>query len=469
MLDYLLKGGTIVSASEMYEGNLGIKDGKTVAILGKESHMEASQIVDITGKIVIPGVIDIHTHCKTLYSPMADSLEQVSISGAYGGVTTFFVYIGLSKNIDKKAKGTDYKVIEVEGLKLDEYYEPIIEGGKRSSVLDFGIHCVLAANEGIIRQIPDGGKTGITNWKVVLGYHPSRGLTIDDRLLMMVMENVAKSNGLALFHCENGYLVGYLEDKYVDRGEYDADHFLEARPNLLEAESIYRISVLSKLTGYPFYVVHLSTQEGLKNVVQAKSAGIEVTAETCPQYLLLTDEDTRRQGALVKAAPPLRRAQDVNALWEGIRQGQIETVGSDHAAFDRDTQKLAAPNFLAVPFGMPGIETLLPLMYSEGVVKKRITLGQMVQVLCSNPAKKLGLYPRKGSISMGADADLVVIDPMVEWEIKGKDLHSNAHYTPYEGWKVTGKPVMSFVRGHVLLKNGALQQKPGFGDYLRQS
>ena len=361
MFDYLLTNGKIATPSDVFEGDIGITDGKIVSILDKGSRLKASKVVNLDGKIVIPGVIDIHTHCKTLYSPIADSLEQVSISGAYGGVTTFFVYIGISKDVNKKAKGTAYKVIDVTGVKLDDYYMPIIESEKRSSVLDFGIHCVLAADEGIINQIPDGRKIGINSWKVILGYHPNRGWTIDDRLLMMMLENVSKSNDLALFHCENGHLIGYLEDKYVDKGLYDADHFLEARPNLLEAESVYRVSVLSKLADCPVYIVHLSTAEGLENIIQAKSKGIDVTAETCPQYLLLTEEDTRKQGALVKAAPPLRTAQDTEALWQGIKKGYIETVGSDHAAFDLDSQKLSAPNFLAVPFGMPGIETLLPL------------------------------------------------------------------------------------------------------------
>jgi dihydropyrimidinase len=467
MFDYLLVGGKVATGLDVYEGNIGIKDGKIAAMMDKEVKENASQKIDVTGSIVIPGAFDIHTHCKTPYSPVADSLQQNSISGAYGGITTFFAFIGLSKGT-KDVPGTTYKVVDVAGLKLDEYYPPIIEEGKLSSVLDFGLHCVLAADEDVIRQIPTGSKVGITSWKMVLGYHPSRGWAIDDRMLMMVMENIASSKGLAMFHCENGYVVGYLEDKFAAEGKYDAEHFLEARPNILEAENVYRISVLSKMTGCPFYVVHLSTKEGLDNVIRAKSEGIDVVAETCPQYLLLTDEDTRKQGALVKIAPPLRSAEDAKALWQGIRQGFIETVGSDHAAFDINSQKLAAPNFLAVPFGLPGIETMLPLMYSEGVAKERITLNQLVQVLCTNPAKKLGLYPRKGSISLGADADLVVIDPKVKWEIRAKDLHSNAHYTPYEGWQVAGKPVMSFLRGKILLKDGQLHQKPGFGLYIHR-
>lgn len=467
MLDYLLKGGLIANASDVYEGSIGVKNGKIAATLGKDTEEKASEVIPLQGKIVMPGAIDIHTHVKTSYSPLVDDLKQVSIEGAYGGITTFFIHLGLSKGM-KEVKGTPYKAIDTEGVKLEEFFKPIIEEGRRNSVIDFGMHCVLAADEGVIRQIPDGPKVGITSWKMTLGYNPSRGWTIDDRKLMIILENIAATKGLAMFHCENGYVIGYLEDKLVAEGRYDADHFLEARPGILEAETIYRISVFSRMTGCPFYVVHLSSKEGEETITTARMMGTEITVETCPQYLLLTDEDNLKQRGVLKVAPPLRTKEDTEALWKALSAGRIDTIGSDHAGFDRDSQKLAAPNFLAVPFGIPGIETMLPLMFSEGVAKGRITLSRLVQVLSTNPAKKLGLYPRKGSFAVGADADLVVIDPNVNWEIKATELHSNARFTGYEGWQVKGKPVMSMLRGNMLLRDGRLQGQPGCGLYIHR-
>ncbi len=195
--------------------------------------------------------------------------------------------------------------------------------------------------------------------------------------------------------------------------------------------------------------------------------GRQITAETCPQYLLLTYQDVAKGGEEpYTVAPALRTTADTSALWQGIRQGVIETVGSDHVGLDRDALRLMSAGGYFVPRGIPGIETMLPLLYSEGVVKGRITLTQMVRVLCENPARKFGLYPRKGVISIGADADLVVIDPTIKWQIRAEELHSLAGRTPYEGWPVTGKAIISLLRGKTLLKDGRLHQPPGFGRHI---
>ncbi|MCX8125934.1 MAG: amidohydrolase family protein, partial [Dehalococcoidia bacterium] len=246
------------------------------------------------------------------------------------------------------------------------------------------------------------------------------------------------------------------EDRLYREGKYDVDHFLESRPGISEAETIRRTAALCHQTRCPMYIVHLSSKEGLEEVKRLRDNGWDVTVETCPQYLLLTDDDTRRQKALLKMAPPLRTQADNQALWDGIKQGYIDIVASDHAPWEM-SKKLQARDFMEVPFGAPGVETLLPLMYSEGVAKGHITVSRLAQLMCENPARRFGIYPKKGSLGIGADADLTIIDPGVKWTIRGQHLHSRAGYTGYEGWQVTGRPVISLRRGEILLHEAAVQ------------
>jgi dihydropyrimidinase len=238
---------------------------------------------------------------------------------------------------------------------------------------------------------------------------------------------------------------------------------------MIEAEAVYRIIALSSITRCPLYIVHNSAKESVKLIREFKLQGQDITAETCPQYLLLSNDDLVKQGPKCKIAPPLRTVDDQHALWQGIQQGFIDTIGSDHAAVNRETAEKEGWDFRKQPFGIPGIETILPLLYSEGVVKGRITLNKLVEILSANSARRFGIYPQKGTISIGSDADLVLIDPSIEWEIKASELHSKANYTPYQGWKIKGKPVLSLLRGEILLKDGKVHQRPGFGRYLARS
>lgn len=451
MLDLIVKNGKLVAESGVYTGDIGIKDGKIAAIVSGELNLESAHSIDATGKLVMPGFIDVHVHDRTQVAglTMVDKPPEIARCGAYGGITTLIFYVGARWGDKPPA----------------DFFAPIIEEADKSSVVDFGIHCVLFPDAKVIRQVPEVVRLGISSFKMILGYHPSRGWVLDDGLLMLTMETIGASGGLAMFHCENGYLIGYLEDKFVASGKYTAKTFLEARPNLVEAQSVYTILCLARMTDCPSYIVHLSAREGLEHIIKARMEGVNVTAETCPQYLLLTDEEMHRQGVLPKMAPPIRYAADTEAMWRGIQQGHIEVVASDHASFST-AQKLSAPDFRSVPFGIPGIETIVPLIYSEGVVRGRLSLPQMAKLLAENPAKRFGLYPRKGAIRIGADADLVLIDPDIEWEIDIKNLHYKTGFTPYQGWKVKGKPVLSLLRGEVLLKDGELHREAGYGTFL---
>jgi len=468
MFDLVLTGGTVITGAESQEATIAVKDGRIASILPRLAKPEANVTVDISGKLAIPGAIDAHVHVRTIYNPAADTIRTASVAAAYGGITSFFIFIGVSKGT-KAVPGTVYRTIDATGIQVEEYFEPIIHEGQHSSVIDFGIHCMLPPDSSFVEQIPRAVRMGITTFKIMQGYHPTRGWTIDDYLLMSVLDKIAGCGGTAMFHCENGNVIGYLEEKLLQDKQYDAAHFLKSRPNVLEAETLYRMGILCHTSGCPMYVVHLSTREGLDNLERLRKLGWNLSAETCPQYLILTDDDLQRQGALLKMAPPLRTIADQEALWDGIRHGSIEVVASDHAPWEKDSQKLATPDFNAAPFGAPGVETVLPLLYSEGVVKGRITVNQLVQLLCENPAKKCGVWPRKGSFNMGADADITVVDPDMKWTITANELHSSAGYTGYEGKKVIGKPVMSFVRGIPVLRDGQVRATPGEVRYLSRT
>lgn len=465
MYDTLVINGETVTEAGPIKANVAIKDGRVAGLLAHGVKPEAAQVIDAQGKLVFPGIIDAHVHLRTAHSLNADTMESGSIAGAFGGVTTFLSFVAPVRAKGAGAESAIYPELETDGVDVEAFFNNVIEEGNRISVIDFGLHCTIFPNPDVVRQVEILTGMGITSFKLMMAYG-RRGWVSSDEALSLAMKTIAGRNGLAMVHAENDGLIRYLEDHYKAQGSYDAENFLNSRPNWAEAEAVYRAACLARVLDCPLYVVHLSTKEGLEKIVEARASGLGVWTETCPQYLLLSNADTIRLRGLVKIAPPLRTVEDNQALWQGLRQGLIGIVSTDHAAFHWEKQKLAARSFAEVPFGAPGIETLLPLLYSEGVVKGRISLTQMVNLLATNPARQFGLYPQKGTIQIGADADMVIFDPQVDWEITSDGLHSAAGYSAFEGWRVKGKPVLSLLRGEILLKDGKLQRSPGYGRYL---
>jgi dihydropyrimidinase len=415
----------------------------------------------------MPGVIDAHVHCRTSYSPAADTIHDASVSAAFGGVTSFFLHIGPSKGT-RPVPGTVYRVVDASGMVAKDYFEKIIREGEDTSLIDFGIHCMLPPDESFTSQVPDMVEMGISSFKLMLGYHPARGWTVDDFLLMKVLDLIGKSGGMAMFHCENGNAIGFLEDRLMASGIYDPAHFLSSRPSILESETINRMATLCELASCPMYVVHLSSAIGLSTLLEARRRGTDITAETCPQYLLLSESDTVGQGVRCKMAPPLRTIADNNALWQALASGDIEIAASDHAPWELHTQKLSAGDFASAPFGAPGVETILPILFSEGVNRGRLSLTRLAEILCANPARKLGIYPQKGAISKGSDADLVIIDPDRRWNLDETGLHSKAGYSAFNRWPLTGKPVATVVKGKIVVEEGILKNPNPIGRFLKR-
>lgn len=469
MLDLVVSGGHVVSGLGVQKTDLGIKNGKIAVISGWDSNLESVQTIDVRGKIVIPGVIDAHLHFTTPQADTADTAETASIAGAYGGVTTYLAFLHPAVRVSRRTMGSraPYWAFKMSEKPLDELLWSYIQEVESTSVLDFGAHMYIFPEPTLISQIPLAIKVGINSFKLLLNSTPKRGMLLDDYLVMSVLDTAANNDGMTMIHAESGYVVMYLGDKFAAQGKYTPENYLKLRPSLIEVEAVQRLITLAEITNCPLYVVHLNTKEGLENAIRAKSKGRNVTVETCPHYLLLTHEDMLEKPLLRKFTPPLRPSDDVDALWLGLKQGFIEVVASDHDALLRPKAGIGkALDFHEMPSHFTSTEELLPLLYSEGVRKGRIDLPCMVRLLCENPAKIFGLYPKKGSVSIGADADLVVIDPKIEWTLTAEEIHSKAGYTVYEGRKVVGKPIMSLLRGEILLKDGVLHQQPGFGRYI---
>ena len=302
---------------------------------------------------------------------------------------------------------------------------------------------------------------GIRTFKFFTTY-VKQGWTTDDYQLTKAMDILAANGCMAMVHPENGGAIDYLEDKYLTGPDASAAHFNISRPAALEEEATFRALRLAEITNCPLYVVHVTTARSLRHIEHARASGQMVHAETCVQYLNLTQDILNEYGALAKIGPPIRTAEDREALWIGLRDNILQAVSSDHAPKIKDP----SIEFLEQSFGSPQVETVMPLTYDEGINKGRISLERLVQVLSENPARIFGLYPKKGAIAVGSDADIIVFDPKREFTINKENQHTNAGYTLYAGRSVLGWPEMTFQRGKPVLRDGEIVAEPGQGQFL---
>jgi dihydropyrimidinase len=414
----IVTGGRLVDATNVIPGDLCIRDGKIEAVVREARPGPGTRVVDARGCYVLPGILDAHVH--PVY---ADNLETLSLGAAHGGVTTLLHFVGSGKFAAWGAKPE---------WSLEDSIRHFQEEGERTSYLDFGFHAALAQADDYRRSVPGAVGLGVASFKMFMAYR-SRGMMLTDDQLLDAMETIAAAGALAMVHAENGSAIDHLEQKLIAAGRTGPEHYLESRPSLLEAEATARAVVLARIAACPLYVVHVSCREALAVTTRAKAEGQRVFAETCPHYLVLTDDEVRRQGPGAKIGPPLRTRADVDALWGYARDGAVDTVASDHGAHPPEAKRRGADNIFAAAFGVPGTETLLPITYHYGVQEGRIPITRLVDLLAERPAKIFGLYPRKGTWQVGADADLVVLDPAGSVTVTAGSQHSNAGYTPYEG------------------------------------
>ena len=441
MSDCVVRCGRVVTPEGVRIADIAIGDGKISAV-GRDLDLQSNRTIDATGLRLFPGIIDAHTHPVYL-----DDLISLPVTAAYGGVTTaiHFAY----------AKPGD-------GL-MDTIHR-FREEGEAGSVLDFALHGGLFDPANQSHEIPQAIEAGVTSHKMFMTY-AKLGWMTDDYQLMRTMDILGRAGGMAMVHAENGLATDYLQDKTNEAGEDPKDVFVLTRPAILEAEALHRAIAMAQVGGCPLYIPHMTAQLGILEVARAKALGYRVYAETCPQYLTLTEQALLDQGALVKIGPPLRAESDRVALWQALGDGTIDTIASDHAA----KAKVRDDDFFTAPYGTPQAETMLPLAYHGGVNGGWISLVRLAQVMCENPARIFGLYPQKGTIQPGSDADLVLFDPSIEVQIANETQHSNATYTAYEGMTVLGAPILSMQRGEILLEKGEIRARSGRGRFLKTS
>jgi dihydropyrimidinase len=434
----LIRDGRVVTAAGVGVADIAISGGR-IERIGRELEFEADREIDASGLLVLPGVVDVHTHPVYL-----DDLTSLPVTAAHGGVTTVIHYAYARPG---------------EGL-MDTLHR-FRDESLASSVLDFALHGGLFDPAHQSHEIPEAFDFGVTSHKMFMTY-AKLGWMTDDYQLMRTLDILGCVGGMGMVHAENGLATDYLQDKTNDAGEDPLDVFVTTRPAILEAEAIHRAIAMAQVAGCPLYIPHMTARLGIAEVARARAMGYRVYAETCPQYLTLTEDALKRQGPLVKIGPPLRSESDRVSLWHGLASGVLDTIASDHAA----KAKTRNDDFFAAPYGSPQVETMLALSYDGGVNGGWLSLSRLVQVMCENPARIFGLYPRKGTIAEGSDADLVLFDPNAVWTVEHANQHSRASYTAYEGREVLGRPILTMGRGEVLVEDGRLLAGPGRAEFL---
>lgn len=451
MSSLLIKNGVIVTAHEAYQADIFV-DGEIIRTIGKNLTVNADRVIDADRRYVFPGGIDVHTHMELPFmsTESSDDFYSGTRAGLFGGTTTIIDF-----------------AIQTQGDTLTAAYQQWREKAKKS-VGDYAFHvAVTDFNNNTRLEIKDLILNhGVTSFKTFMAYKGA--LMVDDRQIFELMEETAKYGAMVTAHCENGDVIDALVKRAIERGESAPKYHALTRPPIAEAEATSRFIDLAYAGDYPCYIVHMTCKEALDRVRRVQERNQKVLVETCVQYLLLDDSlyDQGFNGAKYVMSPPLRTKADQDALWSGLRQNLVHTVATDHCPFCMEQKKMGEHAFNKIPNGAPGIEHRVPLMFSEGVVKNRISLNKFVEVTSTMPAKIFGLYPKKGAIAVGSDADLVVFDPSNEYVLSAKTHTMNCDYSAYEGFNVKGHVDMTILRGSVVVEDNVASVERGFGAYV---
>jgi dihydropyrimidinase len=454
-MSVLIKGGTVVTATGTTTADV-LVEGETVsALLAPGTAGEADTVIDATGKYVLPGGIDVHTHLEMPFGGTfsADDFETGTRAAAWGGTTSVIDFAVQPKGESLLAT-------------LDNWHAKA--DGK--TAIDYGFHMIVSdVNEQTLKEMDACVDAGVNSFKMFMAY-PGVFYATDGEILQ-AMHKAADNGGMIMMHAENGIAIDQLVVRALGRGQTDPVHHGLTRPAELEGEATSRAITLAKVTGAPLYIVHLSSTPALDAVTAARDTGQNVFAETCPQYLFLSLDDLARpdfEGAKYVCSPPLRPIEHQAALWRGLRGNDLSIVSTDHCPFCFVGQKeLGRGDFSKIPNGMPGIEHRMDLMY-QGVLAGHLPLTRFVEVTSTTPARMFGLYPRKGTVAPGSDADIVVYDPSASQTLSVQTHHMNVDYSAYEGMEITGKVSTVLSRGRVIIDGGEYHGSAGHGRFLER-
>jgi dihydropyrimidinase len=455
MFDLVVRNGLVVTSEASVHADVAVTGERIAAIGDPGSFPTARREVNAAGKLVLPGLIDTHVHMAHPFrgQPSDDDFYTGTVAAAHGGTTSV---IEFAIQWDKSQRLPE--VIAARKAKAEQ-----------DVVVDFSFHGTpTKPGADTIASVAECVKLGVTSFKVYMVYR-NQGRMADDALLLALIEEMKAQDGLMMVHAENCAICEANEEAYVAAGKTEARYFPLAKGNLVEGEAIHRALYLNRMVEGRLFIAHLSTREGLASLREARGRGELAFAETCPQYLALTDGVySRPDGINFLCSPPVRSPADVDAMWRGVAEGVISVVNSDHCGFGLKMKALGNGDFSQTPNGMPGVETRLPVVYTEGVLKGRISLNRMVDVLSTSQAKLFGLYPRKGALLPGSDADIAIVDPEAERVITAAALHGATDWTPFEGLRARGFATATILRGKVIVENGALAASRGSGKFLQR-
>jgi dihydropyrimidinase len=452
----LIKGGTIVTATDQYVGDV-LVEGEKIALVGTKIDVQADRVIDATGKYVIPGGIDVHTHMEMPFggSQSVDSFETGTQAAAFGGTTCIVDF-----------------AIQERGNSLRQAWETWMGKAEGKACIDYGFHLIMREfNDSLGQEMGAMVKEGVTSFKLFMAYPGV--FMLDDASIFRAMQRSGEIGATICMHAENGGVIDVLTQQAIAQGHKAPKWHALTRPAKAEAEATHRAIALAEMADVPVYIVHLSAAEALEQVTQARDRGIPAFAETCPQYLFLDYENYEEpgfDGAKYVMSPPLRSRARQHELWRGLRYNDLQVVSTDHCPFCMKDQKLRGKDdFSKIPNGAPGVETRMSLLYDGGVVPGHISLNRWVEIASTAPAKIFGLFPRKGTIAPGTDADVVVFDPNGSTTWSAKTHHSACDYQPYEGRTTKGSSDVVVSRGKVVVDHGKFTGKAGSGHYLRRA
>ncbi|WP_088893237.1 dihydropyrimidinase [Leptolyngbya ohadii] len=464
MTETLIRGGRIITAVDDYRADILIKDGR-IDTIAREIHSDTAIVHDASNLYVLPGGVDVHTHMEFPLgtAETCDTFETGTRSAAFGGTTTIIDF-ALQKKGETPKQTLDQRLAVAQP----------------KACVDYSFHLILThITPETLAELPDLiNRDGISSFKMFMAYPGI--LMVEDGDIFRAMRTVGGHGGMINLHAENGSVIQVLIEEALAQGNTSPKYHSLTRPRVMEAEATHRAIRLAELAEIPVYIVHLSAKEALDAVVEARDRGIEAYAETCPHYLFLTIEEYDRPGfeaAKFVMTPPLREADCQHALWRGLKFDDLQIVSTDHCPFCFNespfgihrSKQLGRDNFEQIPNGAPGVELRIPLLFDGGVNANRLTLNRFVQLTSTAPAKMFGLFPRKGTIAVGSDADIVLFDPHKSHVISASTHHSNVDYSLYEGRSVTGKVEKVFLRGELVVHGEQWYGTPGSGQFLRRS
>ncbi len=456
-MSVLIKNGRIVTAADDYVADIFV-DGERISLIGASLDMPADKVVDAAGKYVLPGCVDPHTHLDMPFGGTVtiDDVESGQTAAAFGGTTCHVDFV-------IQGKGQSFAAA-LEGWRAKAEGKQVIDMGYHMAVTDL-------EDGGTLEELATLPDQGVTSYKLFMAYKGA--LMVDDETLFKTMEVASQTGALVMVHAENGDVIDVLVKQALAAGRTEPVYHALTRPPEAEGEATNRAIQLARLAGAPLYVVHVTCKQAVDPIALARDNGWNVWGETCTQYFFKSLDDIAKpnfEGAKYVYSPPVRDKANWDVLWNAVRTDALSVISTDHCAFTWQGQKtMGKDDFSKIPNGGPGLEDRLHMIHEFGVRQGRLSLNRMVELLATNPAKLFGLYPRKGTVAVGSDADLVIFDPERRHVISAATQHSRSDYNLYEGTEVTGAVETVFLRGQVLVEGGELVAKPGVGQFVRRA